>query len=269
MRISINTSELENKIAAFHHIMSVSSSMGTSFEPYISTVLPVLQAHMNFTSKALRKTCLKIFQYLLIAKGDPGNVALFRQFYELFLMNILGANAKGDIKGVKVLFKELFHCMRVISENEENSHIFETPEKMAQFGEIMKKCLEKVAAQKADQMAIIAEKHSSAQIDEEDLEAVQVELDKITAAAIYINECCSILMNSYGADCAQILGNNVKFYFQQILSNYQVMTAQELQDASFFFIEFIDKCDQSDSMAIYEICNQLADICMWAKADMV
>ena len=149
MRISINTSELENKIAAFHHIMSVSSAMGTSFEPYIATVLPVLQSHMNFTSKALRKTCLKTFQYLLIAKGDPGNVALFRQFYELFVMNILGANAKGDMKGVKILFKELFHCMRVISENEENTEIFESPEKMAQFGEIMKQCLNKVAVQKA------------------------------------------------------------------------------------------------------------------------
>lgn len=49
-------------------------------------------------------------------------------------MNILGANAKGDIKGVKVLFKELFHCMRVISENEENTQIFESPDKMVQFG---------------------------------------------------------------------------------------------------------------------------------------
>jgi len=134
IRINVNTSELENKIAAFHHIMSVSSAMGTSFEPYITMVLPVLQVHMNFTSKALRKLCLKTFQYLLIAKAEPGNVALFRQFYELFVMNILGANAKGDIKGVKVLFKELFHCMRVISENEDNTQIFESPDKMVQFG---------------------------------------------------------------------------------------------------------------------------------------
>lgn len=47
-----------------------------------------------------------------------------------------------------------------------------------------------------------------------------------------------------------------------------MVTAQELQDASYFFIEYIDKCDNSDSMAIYEVCNQLTDICMWAKPDM-
>jgi hypothetical protein len=77
----------------------------------------------------------------------------------------------------------------------------------------MKKCLETVALQKVEQMAIITEKHQSAQIDEEDLEAVQVELDKITGTSIYINECCSIMMNIYGADCAQVLSHNVKFYF--------------------------------------------------------
>jgi hypothetical protein len=100
-------------------------------------------------------------------------------------------------------------------------------------------------------MEIIAEKHKSAQIDEEDLQAVQNELDKITGTAIYINECCSIMMNTYGASCASILANNVKFYFNQVLECYQAMSPQELQDASFFFIEFIDKCDHSDTMFMY------------------
>jgi hypothetical protein len=43
MRISMNTSELENKIAAFHHILKVAEAMGTSFKPYTQTVLPVLK----------------------------------------------------------------------------------------------------------------------------------------------------------------------------------------------------------------------------------
>jgi hypothetical protein len=42
MRVSMNTHELENKIAAFHHILKVAEAMGTSFKPYVSTVLPVL-----------------------------------------------------------------------------------------------------------------------------------------------------------------------------------------------------------------------------------
>jgi hypothetical protein len=118
MRISMNTGELENKIASFHHILKVAEAMGTSFQPYVATVLPVLQQHMNFTSKALRKLALKTFQHLLVAEGEGRNTALFQQFYELFILHILGANGKNDLKGVKVLFKELFHCMKVISENE-------------------------------------------------------------------------------------------------------------------------------------------------------
>lgn len=61
MRISMNTSELEQKIASFHHILKVAEAMGTSFQPYVSMVLPVLQQHMNFTSKAIRKLALKTF----------------------------------------------------------------------------------------------------------------------------------------------------------------------------------------------------------------
>ena len=122
MRISMNTGELENKIAAFHHILTVASAMGTSFQPYVATVLPVLQKHMDFTSKTLKKLCLKTFQHLLVAEGEGKNTALFQQFYNLFIVHILGANNKNDLKAVKVLFKELFHCMKVISENEETAN---------------------------------------------------------------------------------------------------------------------------------------------------
>lgn len=73
---------------------------------------------------------------MLVAEGETRNLALFHQFYEHFVLHILGANGKNDLKGVKVLFKELFHCMKVISENEEeaNKQIFVNEAKMAQFG---------------------------------------------------------------------------------------------------------------------------------------
>jgi hypothetical protein len=91
---------------------------------------------MNFTSKTLKKLCLKTFQHLLVAEGEGQNTALFQQFYELFIVHILGANDKNDLKAVKVLFKELFHCMKVISENEiqANRQFFASYEKMVAFG---------------------------------------------------------------------------------------------------------------------------------------
>ena len=83
----------------------------------------------------------------------------------------------------------------------------------------MDKCLQNVQVKKIEQMTLIAERSKDAQIDEEDLEQVQEDLDKITGAAIYINECCSIMMNVYGQDCAAILSGRVKSYFAQVLSD--------------------------------------------------
>ena len=58
---------------------------------------------------------MKTFQYLLIALGEEKNMDLFKEVYGLFSMNILKENKKENIKEVKLLFKELFHCMKVIS----------------------------------------------------------------------------------------------------------------------------------------------------------
>ena len=69
-RVSLNTSALGNKIAAFQHIYKLSEAMGTSFEKYIPAVLPVLKANINHFSKAIRKVALKTFQFLLVAAGE-------------------------------------------------------------------------------------------------------------------------------------------------------------------------------------------------------
>ena len=66
-RFSLNTGELEQKLAAFEHIHNVASAMGRSFEPHIPTVLPLLLSHMKDESRTLRKSVLKTFQYLIIA----------------------------------------------------------------------------------------------------------------------------------------------------------------------------------------------------------
>jgi hypothetical protein len=61
----------------------------------------------------------------LIATGEPNNLALFKDIYSLLGMHILMANKKGQVKELKLLFKEMFHCMRVISQNETNVRFFE------------------------------------------------------------------------------------------------------------------------------------------------
>lgn len=132
---------------------------------------------------------------------------MFQQNYAHFVMHILGANGKNDLKGVKVLFKELFHCMKVISENEQekNRQIFTNQDKMAQFGQIMKKCLEKVSVLKAEKLEEIGLKHKQNEIDEEDLDQIHEDLNKLTGVSVYINECCGILMEIYGKQVAPLI----------------------------------------------------------------
>ena len=72
-RFTLNTGELEQKLAAFEHIHNVASAMGRSFESHIPAVLPILLSHMNDSSRTLRKHSLKTFQYLLAAQGEPAN----------------------------------------------------------------------------------------------------------------------------------------------------------------------------------------------------
>lgn len=72
-----------------------------------------------------------------MAVGEPANLALFKEIYGLLGMNMLMANKKCQVKELKLLFKEMFHCMRVISENEVHNKFFETKAQMDSFGQLM------------------------------------------------------------------------------------------------------------------------------------
>jgi hypothetical protein len=62
----------------------------------------------------------------------------------------------------------------------------------------------------------------------------------------------------------------VKFYFASILQKFRQVAPQELQDALYFFICYVDKCTQSaDPMLNYELCNQFNEVALWAAADLV
>jgi hypothetical protein len=158
-------------------------------------------------------------------------------------MHILIANKKNQVKELKLLFKEMFHCMRVISQNEENNRFFENEGQMVSFGQLMNQCLNTVAIEKEHQLATIEEKAKNDQIDQEDEDEIKEEIYKITGAATYINECADIIMNTYGQEAANVIDQSVKLYFSKILSQYRVVSERELQDATFFFMEFVEHCN--------------------------
>lgn len=97
---------------------------------------------------------------MLVAKKEKPEeqVALFRQIYETLALYIIMNNKQQNVKEVKLLFKELFHCMRVLSENEGAHRLFfASPEKMSTFCQLMKSCLETVQIQKTAKMELVEE----------------------------------------------------------------------------------------------------------------
>lgn len=106
---------------------------------------------------------MKTFQYVLVAQGEPANVGLFGGIYDHFALAILKAAKQGDAKELKLLFKELYHCMRVISENEQPEHraIFPNEAKLGTFGAVMKGALAVVSTRKQEQAEVIREKEEN------------------------------------------------------------------------------------------------------------
>ena len=256
-RVTFNTSDLGNKIQAFKHILQLAEAMGSAFTPYIQVISPVLKKHITHFSKEIRKAAMKTFQYLLTALGEGNNMTLFKEVYGLFSMNILMANKKENIKEVKLLYKEMFHCMKVISNSEqvENTRFFENEGQMTSFIQLMGQCLNTVSVNKEHQLATIEEKNKNDQIDEEDEAEIKEELYKITGAATYINECANIIMTTYKQAVSGLIEESCKPYFRQVLNEYRVVSERELQDATFFFMQYIDNCNSTDFMFIIELCQ--------------
>lgn len=270
-RVTLNTSALGNKIAAFQHIMKIAEAMGEGFQPYIATVLPVLKAHIGHFSKAIRKASLKTFQYLLIALGEPQNITFFKEIYGLLGMAILKAHKQDNVKEIKLLFKEMYHCMKVISQNEEEQHqkFFASEAQMQSFGDLMKKCLELISVNKEHQLATIEERNRLGEIDAADEDEIKLELYKISGAATYINECADIIMSTYKEASTQTINDSVKWYMAKLIQQHKTVSERELQDATFFFMEFVENCASSDLMMVYELTTQFCEITQWCKPDMI
>lgn len=267
-RISVNTSALGNKIQAFQLILKISEAMSTGFAPYIETVLPILKDHITHFSKAIRKAALKTYRFILTAIPEPDNSKFFRQIYNIFGLNIVMANKKDNVKELKILFKEMYHCMRIISENEVENKLFESEQQMSSFIELMGLCLKTVEVNKEHQLAFIKEKNLNHQIDAEDEEQIKEELYKITGAATYINECADVIFSVYGKNCRSLIDTHVRPFFANVLQQFRNVSDRELQDCTFFFMQYVNQVNNEDVLTIVQLCQQYVEITLWTKPDM-
>jgi hypothetical protein len=117
-RVSLNTENLVKKTGAFALIQQVSENMGKAFAPYVEPLLPIVVSHMTFDhSKAIKKLALKSFTNLLIAAGEPVNVQMMQQSFNLYVENLEKSLTRHDEKGAKIMIKGLANNLRALNKH--------------------------------------------------------------------------------------------------------------------------------------------------------
>ena len=77
-KITMNTSALESKIAAFKLFSMISDSMGTALAPYSEEIYKLMSDHIQYNlSKQIRKFSFKTIVNILKAVKEPQNVTYF------------------------------------------------------------------------------------------------------------------------------------------------------------------------------------------------
>ena len=116
-RLSMNTSALESKIAAFKLFNMISENMGTAFAPYVEPLLPIMMENVNYIySRAVRKSALKTLNNMLTAVGEPVNVAFFMNLYGTFTSLIAKCVEKQDLKEVKMILKQYWVMIKNLND---------------------------------------------------------------------------------------------------------------------------------------------------------
>lgn len=100
------------------------------------------------------------------------------------------------------------------------------------------------------------------------MEDVHTEIYKITGAATYIGECCNIIMVTHNTEVFSIFDTSVKGYFANVLQDYKMAAVREIQDALFFFIQFVSNCGVTEPIVLLALNNAFTDIALWSDDDM-
>lgn len=60
----------------------------------------------------------------------------------------------------------------------------------------------------------------------------------------------------------------MKPFFEQALADYKNLEEREIIDTTYFYITFVENCGVSDTMFLYGLAANFAEIGNWAEADM-
>lgn len=238
-RISMNTSALEGKIAAFKLVSTIGENLSAAFLPYCEALIPVVLPGIAYQySKAIRKFAMKTCVSALKAAGANGPAVLQQALLPAFLRQVAAGVENQDLKGLKTLLKHLWLMFKALNEAEEKNYLNE--QHFAVMGPLLGKVLSIVKEAKAATMKSIQGGKKNFDLDEEDLERVKEELAKVCGAATYVMEISGQLVVGFGAQVAATVKNHWLNFFALSLNAYKQLSESELLDATCFFCDFIE-----------------------------
>lgn len=136
-RLSMNTSALESKIAAFKLITMISESLGTAFAPYSEAILPIMIENMNYQySKGVRKYSMKTINNILTAVGEPNNVNLFMNLLPTFMTMITKSLEREDLKELKIILKHFWLMIKNLNESNKINKNYMTESQLNTLGQL-------------------------------------------------------------------------------------------------------------------------------------
>ena len=156
--------------------------MGTAFAPYVEPLLPIVISHMTFDhSKAIKKFALKTFTNLLIAAGEPHNVTLMQQSFNLYTENLEKALSRHDEKQAKIMIKALANNLRALNKHNATHRSFLTQTQIESLGPLIKATCDLVSSVKSATQIVLSQTKKNYDMDEMDLERIKDDLAKMTS----------------------------------------------------------------------------------------
>mmetsp|Transcript_8900 Transcript_8900/g.6653 ORF Transcript_8900/g.6653 Transcript_8900/m.6653 type:complete len:441 (-) Transcript_8900:55-1377(-) len=265
-RLSMNTSALESKVAAFRLFMMVAENTKKAFKPYCQAVLPIMIQHIDYKySRAVRKFAMKTVRNILVSLGEPDNVVVFKGIFPQYCQMIQKANATKDLKELKLVIKHLFLSSKALSEENETHRNYMDDSFFQALGPLLGQTLALVKEAKTESLSATNLKKLGLEMDEEDMEALKEELAKICSASTYVMELSGNLAETFFERAAPMIREHLLNYFALNLNNYKNLSKDELLDASCFFCDFIEYAYHSDPKMLLEITSKFLEIFNWTK----
>jgi hypothetical protein len=215
--IQMNTTALENKIAAIEIIGAVAQALGSNFADYIEPVASLIASDLihDKYSSSVRKNSTKICVVLIdCCPSHDHMIKLLKTLSPHIAMEINAKLQKEDFRSVKWLMKELQRCFNAVAVTKT---AFLTDVETNQLLDLCVSVLNTFALDK--QTRLDQFETQKKKLDEEDIEAFEEQLQKSDRVWTYVMDISASLLKCMSQQCSpQVQAKLLPLYSKPLMN---------------------------------------------------